>query len=335
MAKNYREVAEYFQVEVDQVREWKRRGAPGLRFSPYDLVALRGWLGVDEHVVTADAELPREPSSSLSSGATPAAHPGPDRSVAAPTPLPVHTHDVEIAPSDGPTFSQRILDIGFLSGLFLAGIALIGSIVYLMYFQIQTHNALERLLTYATTASPANSGPERTVTRLPDSTLQLAIASRMIMARMTLLSCGAFIGMAFGFLGFSLFLLGVRGEMDVSARREQYLVKIVRMSPGVFIVTCAAVVITICVTYTLPFDFLAQQGGPVRLAGNTGAGAGAASPDQSDGDLFNDFKESGAAAGNRAAVPGKSSTERSSADRFEQLVPPSPRRVDDVPAKTP
>jgi len=72
---------------------------------------------------------------------------------------------------------------------------------------------------------------------------------RLMLVKMTLLSCGVFVGLAMIGLGFSLFLIGVRGELDLVARKEGFLIKISRLAPGLFVLLCAAVLIAICVTY--------------------------------------------------------------------------------------
>jgi hypothetical protein len=52
--------------------------------------------------------------------------------------------------------------------------------------------------------------------------LGVAMTARLTMADVGLNSCGVFAGLSLGFLGFALFLLGIKGEMDVRASSERY-----------------------------------------------------------------------------------------------------------------
>lgn len=68
---------------------------------------------------------------------------------------------------------------------------------YLYRFQAVTQGSVLRVL----------SGQQR-----PEpGAFQVAVVAQMYLARVQLLSCGIFVGMAFGFLGFGLFLLGIKG----------------------------------------------------------------------------------------------------------------------------
>src|SRR5947209_12396252 len=108
----------------------------------------------------------------------------------------------------GSPFPQWLLNVGFACGLVLAGVCLLFSAFYLYYFLTNTSAAVENML---------KAGE---MSALPIELLNLGINARMVIARLALHSCGVFVGMAFGFLGFSLFLLGIKGEMDLDAGSE-------------------------------------------------------------------------------------------------------------------
>jgi len=74
-----------------------------------------------------------------------------------------------------------------------------------------------------------------------------------------LLSCGVLAGVAFGFLGFALFLLGIKETMDVSFEADSYKANAARMSPGVFLIVVAAVLIGVCATRETPFNYSIEQ----------------------------------------------------------------------------
>jgi hypothetical protein len=144
---------------------------------------------------------------------------------------------------EGARFSQKMLDIGFGAALVLASLCLLMSAWYLFRFLSATNTGIAALL-----ENPSALSTDQTV-------LQLAINSRVVMTRFALLSCGVFVGMAFGFLGFALFLMGIKGEMDVSAQAESFTIKIARMSPGVFVLLCAAILIGVCATHSSSFQY--------------------------------------------------------------------------------
>lgn len=147
-----------------------------------------------------------------------------------------------------PLFPQKLLNVGFCAALVLAGACLITGALYLNTFLSSTNEGVQALL----------RGPDV----LPPDSLNMAINARLVMARMALLSCGVFIGMSFGFLGFALFLLGIKEEMSVAARSEHYFVKLARLSPGVFVILCASVLIGICVTRETPFSYYYKTSQP-------------------------------------------------------------------------
>ena len=149
------------------------------------------------------------------------------------------------------SFSSRVLAIGFIAGLTLAGSCLAAGAFYLYTFLNYSALALPRLFE----ASPR-----------PDI-LDMAINAQLVIARLALLSCGVFVGMAFGFMGFALFLVGLQGEMDVSGQYESYNVKIARLSPGVFVILCSAILIGICATHKTSFDYT-RGGTPDLGSGN-------------------------------------------------------------------
>jgi hypothetical protein len=70
--------------------------------------------------------------------------------------------------------------------------------------------------------------------------------------------------MAFGFLGFALFLLGIGGSIDAEAAGGAAVrIQVAKISPGAFVMLCAAILVGLCATTTVPLDFTlepAEQG---------------------------------------------------------------------------
>lgn len=79
--------------------------------------------------------------------------------------------------------------------------------------------------------------------------------------RMVLLSTGIFVAMSFGFLGFALFLIQAKGEIEGSLDYKSAKINIVRMSPGVFVILCATVIIIFCATFRIEYKATSQGSG--------------------------------------------------------------------------
>jgi hypothetical protein len=159
--------------------------------------------------------------------------------------VPAETSAAQITSTNiGILFPQKLLNLGFCVALILAGACLVLSALYLNNFLNSTNQGVQALISNAPTLSPES--------------FYTAINARLYMARIALLSCGVFIGMSFGFLGFALFLMGIKGEMDVAGRYEKYSAKLARLSPGVFVILCATILIGICISYDISFSFYSK-----------------------------------------------------------------------------
>jgi hypothetical protein len=155
----------------------------------------------------------------------------------------------------GMSFPQKLLNVGFCVALLLAGACFITGALYLNNFLINTNNGIQSLI-----SNPTNQ---------PYYILYTAMDARLVMAKLALLSCGIFIGMSFGFLGFALFLMGIKAEMDVAGRTEFYYLKLARLSPGVFVILCATVLIGICVTRNTSFEYHHKESNAPETPANT------------------------------------------------------------------
>lgn len=152
--------------------------------------------------------------------------------------------DVDNPKNEG--FSQKLLNIGFGFALLMSVGCLIGSVWYLFKFSIENTN-------------PINNIIEQIMKKeIPEKTIELVITSRVAITRLLFSSCGMVIGMSFGFLGFALFLIGIKGEMNIDASSKSFTVTFARMSPGIFVIFCAAILIGICVTKQIPFSYKSE-----------------------------------------------------------------------------
>jgi hypothetical protein len=62
-----------------------------------------------------------------------------------------------------------------------------------------------------------------------------------------LISAGMIMGFAFGFLGFALFMMGIRGSIDVAASHGGSKATLSKLSPGLFVMLCATILIAFCI----------------------------------------------------------------------------------------
>jgi hypothetical protein len=172
-------------------------------------------------------------------------------------------------------FPQKVLNIGFIAALALAGTTLVVGAFYLFFFLVKTSASVETLMTAARESKLA-----------PDD-LKIAVSAQLVIAKVALLSCAILVGMAFGFLGFSLFLIGIRAEMDVEASKEGSQVKLARLSPGVLVIVCAAVMISVAATHPTPFTMGAgvEPGFADAAAPRTEPGSGPTRPQRAPGGL--------------------------------------------------
>lgn len=150
--------------------------------------------------------------------------------------------------ADSGLFPQKLLNVGFCAALILAAVCFIAGALYLNSFLTNINRGIETLINNANAPGAQST-----------DTLQIAISANLAMTKVALLSCGVFVGMSFGFLGFALFLIGIRQEINASGRYEGYYIKLARLSPGVFVILCASILIGVCVTHNVPF-LLHSQG---------------------------------------------------------------------------
>lgn len=141
--------------------------------------------------------------------------------------------------------SKKLLSVGFVFALLLALLCLTLSIFYLFQYLVSANTGITQLLDKVAAQQ----------IKLETGQLEVLINGRLVMGRLGLLSCGVLAGVSFGFLGFALFLLGIRESMDVSVESVSYRANAARMSPGVFLIVVAAILIGVCATRETPFNY--------------------------------------------------------------------------------
>lgn len=148
----------------------------------------------------------------------------------------------EQAVQAGSQFPETVLNVGFITAIVLAGILLLGTIVYLALFLASASTSITTLVQDVNTgAIPADSVP-------------LVITAQMMVVKMTLLSCGVFVGAAVGFLGFSLLLLGLKGASSTDGSKVGLQSKLMTLAPGAFVLLCAVILVGVCATGDLALN---------------------------------------------------------------------------------
>jgi hypothetical protein len=123
---------------------------------------------------------------------------------------------------------QPYLGFFYKSAIFIAFFALLASVGYLFYFLFKS--------------PPPN--------QFNKDTMMGYNAER----RMALISTAFFIAMSFGFLGFALFLIDAKGELEGEGSVLDYKIKIAKVSPGIFAMLCATVIIVTCANFRIKYS---------------------------------------------------------------------------------
>lgn len=144
-----------------------------------------------------------------------------------------------------------MLNVGFAAGLFLSFVCFLASAYYLYEFQ---HAASQSVATAL--ASAKNSDLSASDTSL----VRFSLTAHIFVAQVLLRSCGVFAGLAFGFLGFSLFLIGVQGSIDAEGDLSGKIkLSLLRISPGALVIVAATVLIGVCAASSLPGSLAQTQ----------------------------------------------------------------------------
>lgn len=123
--------------------------------------------------------------------------------------------------------NYKFLEWGYKAAIFLSLFALLASSAFLFYYLFKSN---------------------------PEKINAMTMAAYSSERRMVLLSTAIFVAMAFGFLGFALFLIQAHGEVSGSIEYKDSKVNIARMSPGIFVVLCATVIIIFALNVKISYS---------------------------------------------------------------------------------
>jgi hypothetical protein len=173
------------------------------------------------------------------------------------------------------SFSKGVLNAGFVVGLVLATACLAIGAWYLIAYKDYASGVSSMFRFDQISGDPAAQQAQAQA-----RSAQLGVY--MYMGRMLLQSCGLAVGMAFGFLGFSLFLIGVQGSIDARAQAGGGVaLDVARIAPGAFIMLCSTILVGICATQPIPAEILFQGQVEQRqvVDQQNSAGGGASPPE--------------------------------------------------------
>ncbi len=114
--------------------------------------------------------------------------------------------------------------------------------VYAFMFLMQTNSTINAVV------SEADKKPQ-------------ALLAAFGLSAIALTSCGIFLGIALAFLGVALFLMGIKGDIDAEGSSDTFSIKLARMSPGVFAITCSVVLVVTCIVNRPKLEFTPDGGG--------------------------------------------------------------------------
>lgn len=136
-------------------------------------------------------------------------------------------------PSNDKPFSTgeetSFLRVFYKAAITLAFLALLLSASYLFYYLYKSPNPGD--ITNPTTMASFNAD-----------------------RRMTLISTAFFVALSFGFLGFALFLINAKGEIEGEGNIGDYKVRITKFSPGLVIIVCSTIIICVCSNFKINYS---------------------------------------------------------------------------------
>lgn len=128
-------------------------------------------------------------------------------------------------------------------GIIIASLCLLGALAHHIWFMRQVDNHLDVVV--SATDLLTNNQFQKEVPQA--KTLRYTLATSVSLMRLSLLSTGVMVGVAFGFLGFALFVMGITGTAKLNAEALGARVLLGNAAPGLVVLVVAAMLICICV----------------------------------------------------------------------------------------
>ena len=134
-----------------------------------------------------------------------------------------------------------LIRYGFYAALFLAVICLAFTLYYINHYSDDTTNSFERHIPIYLCAKDPNN-------------LIAILGARTAQNKTLLQSCGVVAGIAFGFLGFALFLLGIKGTSDGAGGIEHFSFNFKRLAPGSLILLAAMALVGVSANHSIELN---------------------------------------------------------------------------------
>jgi hypothetical protein len=134
-----------------------------------------------------------------------------------------------------------------IAGLIISTACLAGALGQLFWFMWQAKDTLVKLqdlLDKLMEGLPKADKPTFPEAKI----LRFSVAATISLMRVSLLSSGIMVGVAFGFLGFALFVMGITDAANLNLGVQASQLVLEHAAPGLIVLVVAAVLIAVCVT---------------------------------------------------------------------------------------
>ncbi len=135
-------------------------------------------------------------------------------------------------------------------GVIIAGLCLLGALGNHLWFMSQINKTMAGVekITKEVTSNPFQDVKGGT-------TLRYTLATSHAPLRISLLSTGVIVGVAFGFLGFALFDMGFTGAAKLNAEAKGARVLLENAAPGLVVLVVAAMLIGVSVIQPVTIEY--------------------------------------------------------------------------------
>lgn len=132
-------------------------------------------------------------------------------------------------------------------GVTLASVCLLSALITLAWFMFLMSGTMEAMSELIDTLikDPTQNA----------STLRYAVAARIALTHESLVASGVMVGVAFGFVGFALFVMGITGAAEIEGKTRDYSFALKNAAPGLVLLVVAAVLIAVCISQRVEVEY--------------------------------------------------------------------------------
>jgi hypothetical protein len=132
-------------------------------------------------------------------------------------------------------------------GVVLASVCLLAALIQLGWFMYQVGGTMD---TMSKLIADLIKDPSQNA-----ATLRYAVAARIALMHQSLVASGVMVGVAFGFVGFALFVMGITGTAEIEGKTPSYSLALKNAAPGLVLLVVAAGLIAVCVIQRVAVDY--------------------------------------------------------------------------------